>query len=170
MLVSRRASDADFDAIWEIFYEVVQGGDTYPFAPETTKEEAYQIWMQTPTAAYVALAETQIIGTYYLKPNQVGLGSHVCHAGYMVKGQARGQGVGRAMGLHSLEEARQLGFRAMQFNLVVATNQPAVKLWQELGFSVIGTLPRAFNHRRLGFVDALIMYQLLDPAQAPQTI
>ena len=162
MLVIRRASDADFDAIWEIFYEVVQGGDTYPFLPEMTKEEAYQTWMQTPTATFVALAETEVIGTYYLKPNQPGLGSHVCNAGYMVKAQARGQGVGRAMCLDSLEEARQLGFRAMQFNLVVATNQPAVKLWQELGFSIVGTLPKAFNHRRLGFVDALIMYQLLD--------
>src|SRR5436305_13454050 len=118
----------------------------------------------SPSATYVALAEGQMVGTYYLKPNQPGLGSHVCNAGYMVKGQARGQGVGRAMGLHSSLEARQAGFRAMQFNLVVATNEGAIKLWQDLGFSIIGTLPRAFNHRRLGLVDALVMYQLLDPA------
>lgn len=162
MLVIRRASDADFDAIWEIFHEVVSAGETYPFALETTKEEARAIWMQTPTATYVALTEGQMVGTYYLKPNQPSLGSHVCNAGYMVKGQARGQGVGRAMGLHSLQEARQVGFRAMQFNLVVATNQGAIKLWQDLGFSIVGTLPKAFNHRRLGLVDALVMYQLLD--------
>jgi ribosomal protein S18 acetylase RimI-like enzyme len=169
MLEIRRASDTDFDAIWEIFHEVVQGGDTVASPPETTKQEAYQTWMHTPTATYVALSETEIVGTYYLKPNHPGLGSHVCNAGYLVKAQARRQGVGRAMGLHSLEEARQLGFCAMQFNLVVATNQPAVKLWQDLGFSIIGTLPKAFNHRQLGLVDALIMYQLLDPDSAHQT-
>src|SRR5436190_20581102 len=138
MLAIRQASDADFDAIWEIFHEVVGVGETYPFVPETTKEEARAIWMQTPTATYVALVEAQILGTYYLKPNQPGLGSHVCNAGYMVKGQTRGQGVGRAMGLHSLQEARQAGFRALQFNLVVATNEGAIKLWQDLGFSIIG--------------------------------
>ncbi|MBO0783629.1 MAG: GNAT family N-acetyltransferase [Ktedonobacteraceae bacterium] len=158
----RRASDADFDAIWEIFHQVAQGGDTIASPPETTREEAYQAWMRTPTATYVALADAEIVGTYYLKPNQEGLGSHVCNAGYLVKSQARRQGIGRAMGLHSLQEARELGFYAMQFNLVVSTNQTAVRLWQDLGFSIVGTLPKAFNHKRLGFVDALVMYQLLN--------
>lgn len=162
MLTIRLATDNDFDAIWEIFHPIVQAGETYPYAPETSKEEAFQIWIKAPAATYIALDNEECVGTYMLKPNQPGLGSHVCNAGYMVKVGTRGRGIGRAMCLHSQQEARRLGFLAMQFNLVVSTNQAAVKLWQALGFNIVGTLPRAYNHHKFGLVDAHVMYKLLE--------
>lgn len=128
MVKIRRADDTDFDGIWPIFHEIVSRGDTYAFSPDTDKTEAYEIWMLLPTATYVALQKEQIVGTYFIKPNQPGLGSHVCNAGFMVSAHARGRGIGRAMGEHSLVEAKKLCFTAMQFNLVVSTNEHAVKL------------------------------------------
>ena len=112
-------------------------------------------------ATYVTLVDGHVMGSYFLTPNQPGLGAHVCNAGYMVARRARGQGVGRAMGEHSLAEARRLGYRAMQFNIVVTTNAYAVSLWKSLGFHVVGTLPEAFRHSQHGFVDALVMYRSL---------
>ena len=161
MLKIRPATDTDFAEIWNIFREVVSAGDTYAYAPDTTEEEAKTIWLDAPLASYVGVLEGETVGTYYLKPNQPGLGAHVCNAGYMVSAAARGRGVGRALCLHSQEEAVRLGFKAMQFNLVVSTN-PAVGLWHELGFETVGTLPGAFNHSSLGFVDALVMYKWLE--------
>jgi ribosomal protein S18 acetylase RimI-like enzyme len=118
--------------------------------------------MEKPKATYVAVLDENIMGTYYIKANQPGLGSHVCNCGYMVRNSARGKGIGRAMCQHSLSEARKLGFKAMQYNLVVSTNTGAVRLWQDLGFYIIGALPRAFNHREKGLVDAFVMYQWLE--------
>lgn len=161
MVEIKLAQEENFEEIWPIIHEVLKKGDTYPFAPETTKAEAFQIWMQHPRATYVASIENEIVGTYYIKPNQPGLGSHVCNAGYMVASKARGRGIGRAMCKHSLDEARLLGFKAIQYNLVVCTNLGAIKLWQDLGFKVIGTLPKAFNHKEKEFIDALVMYQWL---------
>ena len=161
MLDIKLAQDAHFEEIWSILHAVLKTGDTYPFNPQTTKAEAFQIWMKHPRATYVAYAADEMVGTYYIKPNQPGLGSHVCNAGYMVAPKARGQGIGRAMCKHSLDEARKLGFKAMQYNLVVCTNTGAVKLWQDLGFEIIGTLPKSFNHQQKGYVDALVMYQWL---------
>ena len=161
MLEIKLARDKHFEGIWSIIHDVLKEGDTYPFAPDTTRAEAFQIWMKQPTATYVAYMQDEIMGTYYIKPNQPGLGSHVCNAGYMVASMARGQGIGRAMCKHSLAEARQLGFKAMQYNLVVCTNKGALKLWQDLGFQTVGTLPKAFNHSEKGFVDAFVMYQWL---------
>ena len=158
----RKAGPADFEGIWLIFHEIVRKGDTYAFAPDTSKEMAFDIWMEKPTATYIALAAHKILGTYYIKPNQPGLGAHVCNAGYMVSSNARSRGVGRAMCEHSQIEARKLGFHAMQYNLVVSTNKSAIKLWEDLGFSIVGTLPQAFKHRDLGFVDAVVMYKLLE--------
>ena len=157
----RTADTADFEGIWLIFHEIVRQGDTYAFSPDTSKEEAFEIWMTTPTATYVALDQGKIVGTYYIKPNQPALGAHVCNAGYMVSSFARGRGVGRAMCEHSQTEAVTLGFKAMQFNLVVSTNKGAIKLWTDMGFSMVGTLPQAFKHKDLGFVDAVVMYKLL---------
>jgi L-amino acid N-acyltransferase YncA len=156
----RPANETDFDAIWPIFHKVVARGDSYAYAPETTRAEAEVIWLKTPAATFIAEDETGIVGTYYLKPNQPGLGNHVCNAGYMVAEHARGKGVGRAMCLHSQEVARSLGFKAMQFNLVVSSN-PAVTLWQALGFEIVGLLPQAFRHATLGLTDAYVMYKLL---------
>ena len=163
MLKIREAKPSDHDAIWHIFHEIVSLGETYVFSPETSREEALKIWVEKPTAAYVAILQGAIVGTYYIKPNQPSLGSHVCNCGYMVAEKASGRGVATAMCKHSQVEARRLGFHAMQFNLVVSTNERAVKLWQSLGFEIIGTLPKSFNHKRLGFVDAHVMYKWLYP-------
>lgn len=159
----RQVRPSDSEAIWSIFHEIVSLGETYPFSPDTSKKEALELWIQKPAATYVAELEGEIAGTYYIKPNQPALGSHVCNCGYMVPLRARGQGVATAMCEHSQAEARRLGFRAMQFNLVVSTNEGAVRLWQKLGFEIVGTLPKAFNHQRLGFVDAFVMYKWLEP-------
>ena len=161
MITIRRAEEADFDAIWRIFHEVVRRGDTYTFEPETTREQAHSIWMSSGQTTYVACVDDRIVGTYILKPNQPGLGSHVANAGYMVSVDGRGKGVGSAMCEHSLEEARRAGFQAMQFNIVVSTNESAVALWRKFGFSIVGTLPRAYRHRELGLVDAYVMHRFL---------
>jgi L-amino acid N-acyltransferase YncA len=157
----RKAVEADWNQIWQIVHEVFSRGDTYAYAPETDKEQGHKIWMESPTVTYAAVEGEVILGTYYIKPNQPGLGAHVCNAGYMVGSNARGKGIGRTMCAHSLKEAVKLGFKAMQYNLVAATNAYAVKLWQEMGFEIIGTLPKAFNHKTKGLVDAYVMYQLL---------
>ena len=161
MITIKRAQASDFDAIWPIFREVVAAGDTYVYDPLTTKDEARAIWMADEAQTYVASIEGRIVGTYILKANQTGLGRHVANAGYMVKQDCHGQGVGRAMCEHSLEEARRMGFLAMQFNLVVSTNEAAVALWKKLGFSIVGTLPKVFRHSRLGLVDAFVMHRFL---------
>src|SRR3712207_3213479 len=121
MVTIRRAEEADFDAIWRIFREVVRRGDTYTYEPETTREQAHSIWMSGGHATYVACVDGRVVGMYILKPNHPGLGSHVANAGYMVSADGRGKGVGSAMCEHSLEEARRMGFLAMQFNIVVST-------------------------------------------------
>ena len=162
MLEIKLARNDRFDTIWPVIHEILSTGDTYPFAPETNRDAAFQIWMKKPQATYVAYLDGEVVGTYYIKANQPGLGAHVCNCGYMVSSGARGKGIGRAMCKHSLAEARKLGFKAMQFNLVVSTNTGAVKLWQDLGFEIIGRLSKAFNHREKGFVDAFVMYQWLD--------
>ena len=161
MVKIRNALDKDWKNIWPIVQETFDSGDTYPYAPGTTKEQGYKIWMASPTATYVAIEDSEIKGTYYIKPNQPGLGSHVCNAGYIVAAKARGKGMGRAMCAHSLIEALKLGFKAMQYNLVVSTNVNAIELWKNMGFEIIGTLPKAFNHNEKGWVDAHIMYRLL---------
>lgn len=133
----------------------------YVFDPQTSREDALAYWFRSDTHTYVAENDGRVVGTYILKPNQPALGSHVANAAFMVSPSARGTGVGRHMGEHCLAEARRLGFRAMQFNFVVSTNEPAVRLWQQLGFQTVGTLPGAFRHAQLGFVDAHVMYRTL---------
>jgi L-amino acid N-acyltransferase YncA len=159
MLSIREAEDRDSEAIWHIFHAVVAGGDSFVFDPDTTRDEALTIWCGPSMRVYVAEHDGRVVGSYFLKPNQPGLGSHVANAGYMVAPEARGLGVGRAMGEHSLIEARRLGYRGMQFNMVVSSNEAAVRLWTALGFSTVGNLPQAFRHATLGYVDAYIMYQ-----------
>ena len=161
MLRIREASSADGEPIWEIFHVVVAGGDTYAFDPKISREEALAYWLHSSNRCFVAEREGKVIGTYILKANQSGLGAHVANAAFMVAPDARGLGVGRAMGEHSLAEARRLGFRAMQFNFVVSTNESAVRLWQRLGFEIVGTLPGAFRHSTQGFVDAYVMFRSL---------
>ena len=158
----RQALEADWPQIWPIFHEVVAAGNTYPYAPDTNFEEGYSLWMEKPERTYLATLEGQVVGTYYIKPNQPGLGSHVCNCGYMVASAARGRGVATAMCRHSQRLALELGYRAMQFNLVVASNQRAVNLWRHLGFEAVGLLPAAFRAKDDEFHDAYVMYKLLD--------
>jgi L-amino acid N-acyltransferase YncA len=161
MLNIRQATNTDRDAIWKIFHEVVSAGDTYVFDPNTSREEALGYWFRADTHTYVAEQDRQVVGTYVLRPNRPDLGAHVSNASFMVAPTARRLGVGRAMGEHCLTEARRLGFRAMQFNFVVSTNESAVHLWQDLGFKIVGTLPGAFRHSGKGYVDVYVMFRSL---------
>ena len=162
MVTIREAQEADFKAIWEIFHAVVERGDTYAFDPEIDREGARTAWMGPGIHTYVAIDSGEVVGTYIIKANQPGLGSHVANAAFMVHPGEKGKGIGRSMAEHSLDEAGRLGFSAMRFNLVAITNQPAIHLWERLGFQVIGRIPRAFRHRDQGLVDALIMYRQLE--------
>jgi ribosomal protein S18 acetylase RimI-like enzyme len=158
----RRAVERDRDAIWKIFHEIVALGDTYALDPNISREDALAYWFSPGTHAYVAEHPAiGVAGTYILRPNQSGGGSHVANAGFMVAASARGQGLGRAMAEHSLSEARRLGFRAMQFNYVISTNTVAISLWQDLGFEIVGKLANAFHHPDKGYVDVYVMYRSL---------
>ncbi|MCI0745168.1 MAG: GNAT family N-acetyltransferase [Verrucomicrobia subdivision 3 bacterium] len=164
MVKIRSASRQDGNAIWAIFESVAATGDAFVFEADTPKEEALAFWFQAGSHAYVAENAGKVVGSYLIKPNQPGRGSHVANAAYMVAPTSRGLKIGREMGKHSLREAARLGFRAMQFNIVVSSNEPAVRLWQSLGFEIVGTLPGAFRHADKGFVDAYVMYRILDAA------
>ena len=157
----RSAAQADRDAIWNIFHDIVALGDTYAFDPGMSREEALAYWFGADTHTYVAEDDGCVVGTYILRANQAGPGAHVANAAYMVAKDARGSGVGRKMAEHSLSEARRLGFRAMQFNFVVSTNTSAIHLWQQLGFKIAGTLPGAFRHPQAGYVDVYVMFRSL---------
>lgn len=168
MTTVEHAADADWPQIWRILEPVFRAGETYPFPTDVTEADARHAWMRLPAATYVARdAASAVVGSYYVKPNQPGLGSHVCNCGYAVAESARGRGVASAMCEHSQREAARLGFRAMQFNLVVSTNESAVRLWRKLGFETVGTLPGAFRHPRLGFIDAFVMYKHLAGPASP---
>lgn len=163
-LTIRPANDRDRDAIWEMFRATVAPGDAFVYDPNTPREEAEAYWFADGTGTYVAERDGKILGSYILRANRPGLGDHVANAGFMVDPEARGLGVGGAMGEHALDEARRLGYRAMQFNFVISTNESAVHLWQRLGFQIVGTLPGAFRHARKGFVDAYVMFRSLEQA------
>ncbi len=153
--------DEDLDAIYDIFQAVVAKGDSYTFPEGMTREEVYTLWMGPGNFAYVACEGKAIVGSYTFHANQPGRGSHVANAAYMVKPGVQGKGIGKILGEHSLVTAKAQGFQAMQFNIVVSTNEPAVRLWTSLGFRVIGTTPKAFNHQTRGLVDAFIMHRFL---------
>lgn len=158
----RKYEESDWGQVWPILEKVFRAGETYAFSPDITEQEAHNVWIELPQQVYVAIDENDsILGTYYIKPNQPGLGSHVCNCGYIVSEVARGKGAASSMCNHSQEEARLLGYKAMQFNLVVSTNEGAIHLWKKLDFSVIGILPGAFNSKSAGYVDALILYKEL---------
>jgi L-amino acid N-acyltransferase YncA len=159
----REATEADHDAIWNIFHSIVAVGDAYAFDPEMSRQEALAYWFRGDTHTYVAEKDGRIAGTYILRPNQLGPGSHVANAAFMVASDAQGSGVGRKIAEHCLGEARRMGFRAMQFNFVVSTNARAIHLWEELGFKIVGNLPGAFYHPEKGYVDVYVMYRSLLP-------
>ena len=157
----REATKEDWDAIWPIFHEVVAAGETYAYETDTSKEQAEKIWLDTPRKTYVFEENNEILGTYYLKTNQAGPGDHVCNCGYMVSSKARVKGIATSICEHSQKIALELGYKAMQFNFVVSSNERAVRLWGKLGFETVGRLPKAFRHPSLGFVDALVMFKWL---------
>lgn len=160
-VVIRSAVAADEAAIWAILEPVFRAGDTYTVASTISCEDALAYWFDATKRVFVAEIDGRVVGTYYIRANQGGGGAHVCNCGYMTHPDARGTGVARAMLLHSLELAPQLGFRAMQYNFVVSTNTRAVAIWQANGFEIVGRLPAAFNHPQQGYVDALVMYRTL---------
>ncbi|MBI3704890.1 MAG: GNAT family N-acetyltransferase [Rhizobiales bacterium] len=157
----RPAAPGDDGAIWAILEPTFRAGETYPIPRDIGRAEALAYWRDPGHAVFVAEAEGCAVGTYYLRANNRGGGAHVANCGYMVAPAASGRGVARAMCRDSLERARQRGFRAMQFNFIVASNERAVHLWQSCGFGVVGRLPQAFAHPRLGLVDALVMVRSL---------
>jgi ribosomal protein S18 acetylase RimI-like enzyme len=177
----RPAAEADWRSIWPFWRDIVAGADTYAYPAELDSDAARALWFATPpsetwvaevdgggeeTAAGSDIgigtdAGTRVVGTYHLGPNHSGPGSHVANASYMVDADARGQGVGRALVVHSLERAREAGYRGIQFNAVAETNLAAVRLYLDLGFSTIGRVPGGFRHPELGYVDLLIMFRAL---------
>jgi ribosomal protein S18 acetylase RimI-like enzyme len=160
-MIIRPATGADHDAVWTILEPVIRGGETYTLPRDWTREEAVAYWMGAPHEVFVAEEDGDGLGTYYLQPNQRGGGAHVANCGYITGPHATGRGVARAMCSHSLDWARERGFRAMQFNFVVSTNARAVRLWESFGFEIVGRLPGAFLHPNEGYVDALVMYRAL---------
>ena len=159
----RELQDSDWPSVWAILEPVFRSGETYAVDVDIAEPAARSMWFESPTAAHVAVdtKDASIVGAYYLKPNQPGPGSHVCNCGYVTAGHAQGRGVASLMCAHSLDAALRLGFAAMQYNCVVATNERAVGLWKKYGFEIIGTLPKAYRHAKLGFVDAHVMYRWL---------
>lgn len=158
----RKYQESDWSQVWPILEKVFRAGETYAFSPVITQQDAHRVWIEAPQETYVATdQENRVLGTYYIKPNQPGLGAHVCNCGYIVSENARGQGVASGMCEHSQQVAVKLGFKAMQYNLVVSTNEGAIRLWKQLGFQVAGILPNAFNSKSAGYVDALVMYKQL---------
>jgi ribosomal protein S18 acetylase RimI-like enzyme len=159
MFSIRSAGTQDRGAVWSIIEPIIRAGDVYTLPREMASEDALAYWFSASHEAFVAQEGDEVVGTYYLRANQRGGGSHVANCGYATATAASGRGVARAMCAHSLERARVRGFQAMQFNFVVSTNERAVKLWQSFGFQIVGRLPKAFLHPGLGYVDAYVMYR-----------
>ena len=162
MTVISKFTEQDWPDVWSVLEPIFRAGETEACAPEISEPGARRVWVGAPHSTYVARdADGAILGTYYLKANQPGLGAHVCNCGYATGDAARGRGVASAMCEHSQDAARAAGFLHMQYNLVATSNEGAVRLWQKHGFDIVGTLPGAFHNQRLGYVDAHVMYKTL---------
>ena len=161
MITIRSSTLADADAVWKILEPTIRTGETYTLPHDFTREQALAYWYAPQHETFVAEENGEILGAYYLRANQQGGGSHVANCGYMTAPWAEGRGVASAMCAHSLDRSRERGFRAMQFNIVISTNEVAVRLWQKFGFEIVGRLPKAFHHPRQGYVDAFVMYRKL---------
>jgi RimJ/RimL family protein N-acetyltransferase len=162
VITIREFAEEDWPAVWRFMEPVIRSGETYPYARDMDSAGAHHKWIEVTHRAYVAEDEHgEIVGSYYIAPNQPTLGAHVANCGYLVSESARGKGVASRMGEHSQEEAVRLGYRAMQFNLVVKTNEASVHIWKKLGFRIVGELEGAFRHSTLGYVDALVFYKVL---------
>ncbi|WP_420583240.1 GNAT family N-acetyltransferase [Reichenbachiella sp.] len=157
----RKANLRDYDAVWDIFSAVIKTGDTYVFDPETPVEDLQKLWFADYMDTFVAEEDGKVLGTYIIKPNHPGQGSHIANGSFMIHPNAQGKGIGKLLCEHSLEYAKEAGYHAIQFNIVVSTNQAAVELWKKFGFEIIGTTPNGFRHAALGLVDTYIMYRKL---------
>jgi L-amino acid N-acyltransferase YncA len=157
----RPASAHDHDAVWRILEPVIRAGETYTLPRDMPRDDALAYWFEPDHEVFVAEDAGGIVGTYFLRPNQRGGGAHVANCGYITAPGSSGRGVGRKMCEDSLERARARGFRAMQFNFVVSTNKRAARLWQSLGFEIVGCIPEAFLHPDSGYVAALVMHRKL---------
>jgi L-amino acid N-acyltransferase YncA len=160
-MLIRPALAADAADVWRVLEPTIVAGETYALPTDMTREDAIAYWCAPGHEVFVAEERNVIVGTYYLRPNQHGGGAHVANAAYMVAPAATGRGIAQAMCEHSLQRARERGFLALQFNFVVSSNERAVRLWQHLGFAIVGRVPKAFRHPSLGLVDALVMHRLL---------
>ncbi|MEO5581769.1 MAG: GNAT family N-acetyltransferase [Saprospiraceae bacterium] len=158
----RLATQDDYDSIWYIIQSVISGSDTYLFSPDSSREKMLQYWCPSDAYTFVAEENDVILGTYVLRDNRPDLGSHIGNCAYMVSPDARGMGVGKLLGQHSIDEARRCGYRAIQFNYVVKSNEAAVKLWLSLGFEIVGEVPGAFKHGSLGYTNIYVMYKNLE--------
>ncbi len=157
----REAILDDHTAVWKIFKSVIETGENFVFDPKTKKESLGRLWFGDSMKTYVVVEDTKILGSYYIKPNQPGLGSHIANCGYMVNTNSLGKGVGKLMCAHSIENSTKMGYKAIQFNMVVSSNKIAVKLWESFGFKIIGTIPDGFKHAKKGYVDTYIMHRKL---------
>ncbi|MEZ0172640.1 N-acetyltransferase family protein [Microvirga sp. TS319] len=160
-MLIRTARPEDAPAVWSIIEPVIRAGETYTLDRDMTETDALAYWLGPDKETFIAEEDGTILGTYYMRPNQAGGGSHVCNCGFMTSADATGRGVARRMCEHALAHARSRGYQGMQFNFVVSTNERAVRLWQKLGFEIVGRLPLAFHHPVHGYVDALVMFQAL---------
>jgi GNAT superfamily N-acetyltransferase len=164
MIIRKADEKRDYDKIWDIFSSVIKTGDTYVFDPNTPKESLHKIWFGDKVDTFVAVeGNEEILGTYIIRPNHVDLGNHIANCGYMVHPRHQGKGIGGILCQHSIQFAKEEGYVGIQFNIVVSTNSGAVNLWQKFGFNIIGTTPKGFRHKELGFVDTFIMYRDLSP-------
>jgi ribosomal protein S18 acetylase RimI-like enzyme len=160
-LAIRKAASKDAKRIWAIIEPIIREGSTYVFSPDSSEKKMMDYWMADDKHTYLAELEGEIVGTFYLKANQPDRGSHVVNAGYMVSPKSAGKGIGKAMAEFSFEEAKRLGFSAMQFNYVVKSNTSAVALWKKMGFEIVGEIPEAFDHPFFGPTNVFVMYRKL---------
>ncbi|MCQ2109656.1 MAG: GNAT family N-acetyltransferase [Fibrobacter sp.] len=167
-MIIRRATTEDFSQMLPIFREVIEGGDAYDFEETASDQDAFDYWFGKGVTSFVAVDDDpvsanqgKVLGFYKIIQNHRGRGSHVANASFMVSRETRGRGIGRKLGEDCLRQAKEMGFKAMQFNFVISTNEPAMKLWKSLGYKELCRLPGAFNHKKLGFVDAVIFFQEL---------
>lgn len=163
-MIIRPAETNDAPAIWSVLEPMIRAGETYALPRDLSKADAIAYWMGPDRKCFVAEEDGRIVGTYYLRPNQLGGGSHVANCGYVTSSEYAGRGAARKMCEHSLVQASMEGFKAMQFNFVVSTNERAVRLWKVFGFQIVGTLPKAFIHPTRGEVDAFVMFRSLNEA------
>ncbi|WP_026940785.1 GNAT family N-acetyltransferase [Hellea balneolensis] len=157
----RRATQEDYDAVWSLTKPVIREGRTYPLPQDLDKDGALAYWFALDKDVFIAEQGKVPVGVYYIRPNNAGPGNHVCNCGYVTNAEFRGQGIAAQLCEHSLKQARHMGYRAMQYNLVVSTNKPAVHLWTKMGFEIVGRLPMAFQDPVEGDVEAYVMFQKL---------